>query len=72
MRITIQQLFIYIAIATILTSLFAQAGSLTLEEFTIQPVKEQSVSMKVGEEFEVGIKVKAVDTWRNHLRNTYN
>ena len=40
----------------------ATANELTLQEFTLRPAVEKSVSMKPGDEFEVGLKVKAVDT----------
>ncbi len=43
-------------------ALTATAGSLSIEEFTLKPADEKSVSMKPGDEFEVGLKVSAVDT----------
>ena len=38
------------------------SGELSIEEFTLRPAVEKSVSMKPGDEFEVGLKVSAADT----------
>lgn len=44
----------------LLAATYATAGELEIEEFTLRPAEEKSVSMKRGDAFEVGLKVKAV------------
>ena len=50
--------------ATVATSpaTIAQAGKLTLEEFVLRPAEEKSTAMKLGDDFEVSIKIKAMNT----------
>lgn len=55
-------LLLLITIFAASPAISADASALTLEEFILRPAEETSTAMKPGDDFEVGLKVKAVDT----------